>query len=297
MHVLLPCHPFRPREVDPGYVDEFAAAGELGFSVLLYHHEALLAGDADKSTRLCERKADAGAAPSPTLFRGWMMPDHRYASLHAALLCKGYRLLNDPQQYAEAHYLPFAYPKLEGHTPFTVWCVGNDVGRAWDLYAQIRDGDAILKDYVKSAKHRWAEACFIPAGTGEARFREMLGVFLAERGALFEKGIVLRRFVPLVSRGQDMRGHPIDREVRLFFLDGRLLIPPAPAFAPPASFIAQCQELAGRFGSRFMTVDVAETAAGPWTVIEVGDGGVSGLPSSLMAEDFYEAIRVAPSIH
>jgi hypothetical protein len=37
-------------------------------------------------------------------------------------------------------------------------------------------------------------------------------------------------------------------------------------------------------------MDVAETAAGEWIVMEVGDGQVSGLPESIASSTFYAAL-------
>lgn len=288
MIVLFPDYALKPAKVDPDYAGEYAAAAEGGFDVGLYSHEALVAGDVDRAVRRCPRRE---GEPRDALLRGWMVTGAQYARLHGALLERGCRLVNTPEAYEEAHYLPAAYPHLEGHTPESLWTDGNDVDPAWRLYQRLRGGDVILKDYVKSAKHRWLEACFIPAGCDEGRFREILRTFLDDRGELFERGFVLRRYVPLVSRGRDMRGYPVVKEVRLFFLDGRVLIEPVAGFSPPADVMDRFRSLAGRFRSRFMTMDVAETEAGGWTVIEVGDGGVSGLPTSLAEQDFYEVIR------
>jgi hypothetical protein len=119
----------------------------------------------------------------------------------------------------------------------------------------------------------------------------VLETLRAERDELFEKGFVLRRFVPLVSEGRDMRGHPSDREVRLFFFNGEIVVRPRPQFLPPPDRLETFCSVARRFESRFLSMDLAETATGDWTIIEVGDGGVSGLPVSLLSEDFYARLR------
>jgi hypothetical protein len=286
--VLFPDFPLRHREVDPDFAEERDAAMRAGFPVALYAHEAAVAANV---AQMC-----SGCPPAegvPAVLRGWMLREEEYARLHAALLEKGYRLLNAPAAYAEAHYLPRAYRHLEGLTPETVWTDRCDIGEAWRLYQGLRDGDVILKDHVKSAKHRWLEACFIPAGSDRDHFGRVLENFVADRGNLFERGFVLRRYVPLMTRGCDMRGYPVATETRLFFLDGRELLPVVPEFAPPPERMAAFVERASRFASRFMTMDLAQMAAGEWIVIEVGDGGVSGLPVSLGADDFYAAIAAA----
>jgi hypothetical protein len=285
--ILFPNFPLRPAAVDPDFADEQDGARRAGFDVHLYSHEAVVAGDPARACRACPPQAP----PRPALLRGWMLRDHQYAALHAALRDRGFHLLNTPDAYCQAHYLPQAYPLLAGLTPHTLWCDCPDTDEAWRLYQQLRDGDVILKDHVKSAKHRWNEACFIPAHTAEDRFREILAVFAADRDRLFEKGFVLRRYVPLMTRGRDMRGYPVAKESRLFLLDGHVLLPPTPEFSPPPATLDQFVERARRFQSRFMSMDVAQTEAGDWIIIEVGDGGVSGLPPSLITDDFFDAVR------
>ena len=94
----------------------------------------------------------------------------------------------------------------------TVWVEGRDVAGASEKYKQFGQPAAIVKDYVKSAKHRWKEACFIPSGTERPRFDEILQAFLEARGDLFEKGIVLRRFHEFVKLADDIRGQPVHED-------------------------------------------------------------------------------------
>jgi hypothetical protein len=86
-------------------------------------------------------------------------------------------------------------------------------------------------------------------------------------------------------------------EVRTFWLDGELLLahpywgdltaPPAP---PPIDWM---KDVASRVRSRFFTMDVALREDGRWTVIELGDGQVAGLPASGMAKQLYLQLRGA----
>ena len=82
---------------------------------------------------------------------------------------------------------------------------------------------------MKSAKSRWKDACYIPASTTRERFGEMFGIFRQERGRLFNRGVVLREFLPLVERGSDILGLPVAEETRLSFWQGDCLVPPAAA--------------------------------------------------------------------
>ena len=135
------------------------------------------------------------------LVRGWMVPGETYRLLHEGLTARGYHPMTSPEAYDEAHYLPLAYRITEGHTSRSEWIEGDDAEAAWELYQGFRGKDAIIKDWVKSAKSRWKDGCYIPAGTTRERFAEIFRVFRGERGKLFNRGVVLREFLPLVERG------------------------------------------------------------------------------------------------
>ncbi len=57
----------------------------------------------------------------------------------------------------------------------------------------------MLRDFVKSAKHEWASACYIP----NVQDRESAGAvarrFLEVRGDAFSGGFVVREFEPFVG--------------------------------------------------------------------------------------------------
>lgn len=185
----------------------------IGFPTGFYDHEATEQGNAEAAVRLL-----GGAERGQRLIlRGWMIPGDRYAELFAALKSKGYEPQTSPEGYSEAHYIPGAYRWTEGDSPRTGWIEGDDPDQAWLLYQGFKSRDAIIKDWVKSAKSRWKDGCFIPAETTEQRFREIFQVFREERGKLFNRDVVLREFMPIVERSSDIRGLPIIEETRLFF--------------------------------------------------------------------------------
>jgi hypothetical protein len=247
--------------------------------------DRLREGNAPEALAQCAPAASAGEA---ILHRGWMLRCWAYGSLHRELLGLGYRPVVSAQEYAEAHYLPNAYPLLAGHTPESRWLAGNDVRAAWAVYEELSENDVIVKDFVKSAKHRWQDACFIPAQTPYARFKDILLTFLYVRGDAFEKGFVFRRAHSLVTTGAHSCGRPKHEEVRLFFWDGELL---AASDDQPLVELARWTMLARRFSNRFVTMDVARQMDGSWIVIEMGDGGVSGLPEEIPSEVLYRRMK------
>jgi len=289
MKVLFPNHPLKPRLPDPGYQTEFEAARGAGFGCELYNLEDLRAGDATEATKYCGMASQSG---EPIIYRGWMMSEAFYAALFGSLVARGYQPVTTPEQYAQAHYLPNAYPFLKGRTPESVWVEGKDMAGAWGKYEQRGRPAAIVKDFVKSAKHRWKEACYIPAGTERGRFDEILAAFLQARGNLFEKGIVLRRFHELVKLEDDIRGQPVHEEYRLFMWQGSLLAAtPAIRGNGPFDLLGEWEAIADRFENRFISMDIARQQDGSWLIVEVGDGGVTGLPSSIETEMFYGALH------
>jgi hypothetical protein len=280
--ILFPCQPGRPLEIDADFSFEGEAATGAGFTYLLFDFDALREGEITHAFRKIPKTENQTAL----LYRGWMLSDTHYAQMETALNSKGYQLFNSTSDYAEAHYLPNAYPKLADQTARTAWVAGNSLEDAWQLYQNqgFCEKDAIIKDYVKSAKYRWREACYIPAHCSYEDFAQTFVAFLYERGSLFEKGIVLREFLPLLSKGEDMRGMPIHEEYRLFFRHQQLLIP----FPEPLP--DWILEMPRRFASPFIALDIARGQEGNWWVIEAGDGGVSGLDTRLDTDAFYPAL-------
>jgi hypothetical protein len=286
--ILFPNHPLKSRLPDPDYESEFEAAGNAGFEREVYSLEDLRGGDVGAALQRCDAASVEG---QQILHRGWMMGDSLYRELFDGLRSKGYQPFTNPDQYAQAHYLPYAYDLIEGRTPESKWVEGRDACRAWQIYEEMGKPAAIVKDYVKSAKHRWNEACFIPEGATREKFSEIIDAFLQARGNLFEKGIVLRKFHRFVKLQEDLRGQPVHEEYRLFMWNGRLLAAtPAVRGDGPFENLAEWESIAQRFQSRFISMDIARHEDGGWMIVEVGDGGVSGLPDSIDTPSFYKTI-------
>jgi hypothetical protein len=283
--LLFPCEPFSPGRIDPDFVAEYEAAKLVGFQCFSYSHEDLEAGDIDS----CLAALPPRSADPLILVRGWMVPGEAYRQLHAGLVAKGYLPLTAPEAYDEAHYLPLAYRITEPYTARSAWIEGDDEDSAWTLYQGFNACDAIIKDWVKSAKAHWKEACFIPVGTGRERFGEIFRTFRKERSKLFNRGVVLREFMPLARRGGNIGDLPIVEETRLFFWQSECITPVHPPAL--AGDMSLWTSIARRFLSPFVTIDVARLEDGSWKIVETGDGQVSGLPLGFDQERFYATLR------
>ena len=153
----------------------------------------------------------------------------------------------------------------------------------------------VLKDFVKSRKHEWDEACYIPSASDRGSVERIVRRFLELVDDDLNEGLVFREFVdfePLARHSKS--GMPLTKEFRLFFLDGK------PVFwteyweegdyagmAPP---VDQFMKVAAAVKSRFFTMDIAKRRDGDWMIVELGDAQVAGLPENADVDAFYRAI-------
>ncbi|MEU7581190.1 ATP-grasp domain-containing protein [Streptomyces sp. NPDC041068] len=269
---LFPSDPLRTARPDPEFAPEVAAARGTGAAVALVDHDALLAGDAARAVGRVPRGS------GPYWYRGWMMPVARYEQLEQALAARGCVLLTAAAPYARAHELPGWYAALEeaSLTPRSVWCAAAPgepppAERLARLVAPLGPGSGIVKDYVKSRKHEWHEACFVPELTDGARLSTVVERFFALQEKTLAGGLVVRAYESFVAGG----------EARVWWLDGEALLVTAHPDTPertPAPALADVRAAVATLGCRFVTTDLALHEDGRWRVVEVGDGQVSGLP-------------------
>jgi hypothetical protein len=275
MRIVFCSEPYTANRVDPAYQDEADAARRAGLDVSLVSFEMLVEdGDATGAVRRITGSDEAGTA----LYRGWMLSVEHYAALYEALEARGFRLVNAPEQYRHCHHLPASYEIIRQHTPRTVWLPLKgelDLDAIWPLLEPFGDRPLVLKDYVKSRKHEWQEACFIPSASDRAAVERIVRRFLELQGQDLAEGLVFREFVEFAPLGEHSKsGMPLTEEYRLFFLDGRPLLSAEYreegkyGDAPPP--MDRFQEVATRVQSRFFTMDVARRRAGEWMIVELG---------------------------
>jgi hypothetical protein len=291
--------PLARGQPDAAFVGEVSAAEQLGLPRALINFEALVYdGDAQRAVRA----VPAASQPELAVFRGWMLRPEQYAQLYAALSDRNVRLINDPATYRHCHYLPESYARIVAWTPQTVWLplAPNDEPPSGNmlraLLAPFGDRPLIVKDYVKSRKHEWLEACFIPSAADLGTVERVVRRFLDLQGDDLAGGLVFREYVAFVPLAIHARsGMPLTREYRIFWLDGEPVLtapyweegdyrgvkPPIDSFRPTATAIS----------SRFFTMDVAERADnGAWQIVELGDGQVAGIPERASMAELYEAL-------
>jgi hypothetical protein len=160
------------------------------------------------------------------------------------------------------------------------------------LLERFGDRPLVVKDYVKSQKHYWVDACFIPRASDISAVSRVVRRFLELQGEDLNEGLVFREYLPLKIIGTHPRSKmPLAAEFRIFWLDATPVLfhrywGDLTAFDVPLP-LDELRPIAARVPSRFFTMDIAFLDDGGWTIVELGDGQVAGLPSTDLAPEFF----------
>lgn len=186
------------------------------------------------------------------------------------------------------------YRDLEGITPCT-WAHLDAV--------PAEEYPIVLKGETNSAKWQWRHKMLAHdrAAAIEIRSRLQEDSMIGSQSIYARKLVALRRINPVNDPCAWTSGPPRSREVRFFVCDGTVLCGasywpscecegdyPDPSEVP-TSFL---QDVIDRVGAnaRFYVIDVAQTEAGHWIVIELNDGQMSGL-SDIHPDTLYQALH------
>ena len=278
-------HPLNKKNVDEDYLEEYQAAG-LNHSCVLFSYEDLENG------KLSLYGKDIKGL---TMYRGWMMSPHMYEKFYNLLLEKGMQLINSPKEYAKYHLLPGWYSDFEGATPFSVWSESNNIEYILKMADRLT-GAFVVKDYVKSRKHEWYDACFIKDISDREKTFSVINNFLNRQGDRLEGGIVLRKYENLKSIGyQKNSSMPISEEYRVFVFKGEILVADNYWNENEEVNISEeeylwVESIASKIKSSFVTIDLVRKTDGSLIIMEMGDGQVSGL-QQIDAYEFYRAFQ------
>lgn len=298
MRILFCSDPLAAWRPEPMYEVEVLAAQEAGLSYALVSFEALV--DEQNAARAV-RRVEAMPEPELAIYRGWMLKPEAYARLYQALSTKNIYLINSPAAYTHCHYLPASYALIEPYTPRSIWLEGRpDIQQIMSALRVFGDGALILKDFVKSRKHEWDQACYIPHANDQQAVERVVTRFLELQGEDLNGGLVFRQFVEFEPLARHTKsGMPLSQEFRLFFCDGSLLAQErywnqgdySAAILP----IERFSTIASTIHSRFFTMDVARQRNGDWLIVELGDAQVAGLPEGADVQAFYRHLTTINS--
>lgn len=298
MKIIFCADPIHEENPDAMYIDEVAAASRAGLEFKLIHYEALVE---KQNAARAVRDIPAHENLEHAVYRGWMLRAEHYSLLYDALMSRGLKLINSPSQYEHCQHLPKSYPLIKAHTAHSVWMETDGKQISYDIIMQLllpfAGEPVILKDYVKSEKHYWHEACYISSASDPLAVRNTVNYFLRLRGKDLEGGLVFREFLDLEALSLHPRsGMPLSKEYRVFYLHGLPILTlrywdmdgyEAEDEHPP---LDQFEALAKHIRSPFFTMDLAKRSDGEWLIIELGDAQVAGLPISADMDLFYRAL-------
>lgn len=278
-------HPLNKKSVDENYMEEYQAAG-LSHSCALFSYEDLEVG------KLSLYGEDIKGL---TIYRGWMMSPNMYENFYNLLLERGIQLINTPKEYAKYHLLPGWYKDFERFTPFSIWSESKNIEDALKLTDGL-GGAFIIKDYVKSRKHEWYDACFIKDIRDKENTEKIINNFINRQDSNLEGGVVLRKFESLKSIGNHKdSGMPISEEYRIFVFKGEILI--ADNYWNDGGEVnitedeyTLIESIISKIESSFITIDLARKTDGNLIIMEMGDGQVSGL-QQMDTYEFYGAFQ------
>jgi hypothetical protein len=283
-------------KVDEDFKDQFISAEENGFGTLLFSFEDLTSAD---SSSVATKRIKASDKLVNVIYRGWMLTPKQYSILYYDLLSKNYQLINTVQEYLNCHYLPDSLKFIENRTPKTVF-EKFDSENSIDILIEkskiFGQKPIILKDYVKSEKHDWETACFVPDASDPYRFKKTIHKLIELRGQHLNEGIVAREFVELNDLTiHSKSGMPLTEEYRLFFCNKKLVgifdYWEEGEYKLSKPDTTEFEDIAKGVESKFFSMDIARQKNGELIIIELGDGQVAGLPDKTDRSEFYKQLR------
>ena len=283
--ILFPSNPCNNKEIDEQFRLEYDCAKSL-FQIELFDYEKFLEDD----TYLIKhfQKLDH---LTRVIYRGWMLTDKQYEWFYDSLKHTNRILINTLEQYLNCHYFPYANNFLI-HNDQQISYTTDLSEEYLYLTRQEIDGDAILKDYVKSEKGI-PELFYLPKNLTSLELKNIVDQFIKERGKLFNQGICFKQAFNDLLKHEDKIV-----EYRLFYLNGQFISCSLNIDGDNLDDILNLDSMSridcqnyfdGLLNeSNFFTVDIAySTENKKWIVLETGDGQVSGLAAQCNPMIFY----------
>jgi len=289
MNIIFPSLP-GTKQVCPFWEKEAKAAEAAGFGI------SLAKDFNDSGPVFVTNKTDS------YLYRGWIVKPPYYQEMCQVA---GGTVVTSQENYLWTFNFPEWYNVLGSiHTPKSFTFTADEVvalgltAIAEEIGKQTGSQSLILKDWLKSRKHEWFEACFIKDATDTADVIRVMCNFFNLQGRDFYGGLVFRRFLELKKLGiHPKSGMPLPIEFRTFFINQEPLVTsmywnndipyPEGVELPPQDWLV---EIGKKMKASFVALDIAQDVDGKWWVIEVNDGGTAGYPDNLDSHEFYRLL-------
>lgn len=281
INFLFCSNPLDKKIIDDDYADEYNAVKD-NLPCGLFSYDDFL----NNKLSLTQEKITG-----LTIYRGWMMKPDMYRRFYDALEKHDIILINSPEEYEKYHLFPNWYNDFQKDTIESICSTDCNIDNVMQL-AKDLDGACVIKDYVKSRKHDWYDACFIKNIRDQKAATKILRNFIERQGSDLVGGIVIRKFEPLKLIGYHaLSGMPLSEEYRAFVYAGQII-----AFdkyweqdintSLSVSEKRWIKSVVKKVKSNFVTIDFARKENGDLVIMEFGDGQVSGL-QTIRPEMFY----------
>lgn len=288
-NIIFPSLPNQPTTLAPFYEKEAKAAKEVGFNISIV-------SDANSTGPI----SIANGNFDLSLYRGWIVsPTYYHEFVHSTR-----NPLVDHQDYLWAHDFPNWYAALSNDTPHSLCYYSEEVRRlgvskiAEEVAQKTGKKPLMIKDWLKSCKEKWEDACFIADASDVKEIERVVNNFFLIRGREFRGGLVFRDFLSLKPAGMHPKvAMPLPVEFRTFFLYQEPIFTtpywisdvkyPDNFEFPPQEWL---EEIGTKLSNPFVALDIAQDVNGKWWVIEVNNGGSAGLPEHIDLKDFYSSI-------
>jgi hypothetical protein len=298
--LLFPSFPFEPRRIDAGFEGEARVAQDQGFEIALVDLELLgNLGSEPTFNKLPDK-------PTTFLYRGWLLRPEIYRRMEECLKALGHRLMVTTDDYSYSYNFTSWYPDVEEFTPrskvFTPTIGATEFNLdtvARSVAKEFGNKPVLVKDFLKSRKHEWFDACFIRPADDLEEVMRVTKNFLDGQGADFYGGLVYREFIEYERAGIHPKSRmPLINEWRIFVWKHQALYvapywPEGDPSKGPDLNNPTIQTAVKRIDSPFFVLDLARRAESDvWDVIEVNDAGAAGIPEGGSALSFYEALAM-----
>lgn len=277
--ILFPGDYFALNNPNDNFTEELdAVVATDGLDAALFNYDEFVEG---APLRLSK---DPETVSKDVIYRGWMMKPEQYRRFYEELKDMGLEPFTSPVCYERMHCFPNAGVMFDDQTPKFMVFPSEQGDVRIDAEVVNSEFDRFMfKDYVKSVKGTGFPQ-FIETPLSQEELDGLISEFIRLRGDLFTGGIVLKEYVDL--KRYDGRTN----EWRNFIFNGvslgikRNSNQPEDCPTPPDDYLTTRNIVI----CPFYTVDYAELEDGTWTIVEAGDGQVSGLAASDRPSRFYE---------
>lgn len=289
INVIFPAEPGSYNTLDQFWKEEAEAAKAVGFGVSMVANTHF-GGEITISNRSADRY----------FYRGWIVKPQTYQEMSSKV-----SLITDHESYLWSFEFPRWYAAMIDYTPAshvieadTIVKIGIE-GIAKEIASIAGQKSLMLKDFLKSRKHEWFDACFIRDASDEAELVRIMTNFFNLQGRDFYGGLVFRDFLHLKQLGIHPKSRmPLPVEYRTFFFNGKpfFTVPywdndvpyKESSVAPPQEWL---EEVGSRIRAPFVAADIAQDENDKWWGIEINDGGSAGLPKRANLVEFYSVLK------